>query len=85
MNALGERGHLVYCRTGDLSFFVDPGATRVEATGGDAVAFKNPDNSIVTVLFNSGAQAADTIVALGATNVQVQVPSQGWATVYWKG
>jgi FkbM family methyltransferase len=25
LNALGERGHLIYCRTGDLAFFVDPG------------------------------------------------------------
>jgi FkbM family methyltransferase len=31
MNALGERGHLVYCRTGDLSFFVDPGDRAVGA------------------------------------------------------
>lgn len=68
-----------------LSYFVDSGATRIAATGGDAVAFKNPDGSLVAVLFNSGGQAADTTVALGATTVQVQVPAQGWATVYWKG
>ena len=68
-----------------LSFFVDPGATHLTTTGGDALAFKNPDGSIVTVVFNSANAAADTIVALGTTNVQVQVPAQGWATVYWKG
>jgi glucosylceramidase len=69
-----------------LSYFVDPGAVRVKTTGGDAVAFKNPDGSLVTVLFNSGASAATITVALGgATTVQAQVPAQGWATLYWKG
>jgi glucosylceramidase len=68
-----------------LSFFVDPGATRLSTTGGDALAFKNPDGSIVTVVFNSTTSAADTTVSLGTTTVQAQVPAQGWATVYWKG
>jgi glucosylceramidase len=68
-----------------LSYFVDPGADRVEATGGDAVAFKNPDGSLVAVVYNSGGQPAQTTIALGQTTVQVQVPGQGWATVNWKG
>ena len=69
-----------------LSYFVDPGAVRVETKGGDAVAFKNPNGSLVTVLFNSAAQASATTVALGGgTSVQVQIPAQGWATIYWKG
>ena len=69
-----------------LSYFVDPGAVRVKVTGGNAVAFKNPNGSLVTVLFNSTAAAATTTVALGGgTTVQAQVPAQGWATVYWKG
>jgi len=68
-----------------LSFFVDPGAVRVATTGGDAVAFKNPDGSLVTVLFNSGAAANTTVALGGGTTVQVQMPAQGWATIYWKG
>jgi len=69
-----------------LSYFVDPGAVRVAVTGGDAVAFKNPDGSLVTVVFNAAAQAATMKVALGGgTTVQVQVPAQGWATINWKG
>jgi glucosylceramidase len=69
-----------------FSYFVDPGAVRVSVTGGDAVAFKNPDGSLVTVLYNSAAQAATTTVAVGGgTTVQVQVPAQGWATIHWKG
>jgi glucosylceramidase len=67
-----------------LSFFVDPGATHLNTTGGDALAFKNPDQSVVTVLFNANAQTSDTIVALGDTKVQVQVPGYGFATIYWK-
>jgi len=64
----------------------DPGAVRVKTTGGNAVSFKNPDGSLVTVLFNSTASAATTTVALGGgTTVQAQVPAQGWATIYWKG
>jgi len=64
----------------------DPGAVRVKTTGGSAVSFKNPDGSLVTVLFNSTASAATTTVALGGgTTVQAQVPAQGWATIYWKG
>src|SRR5690606_26419616 len=37
-----------------LAQYVEPGAVRVEVQGGDALAFQNPDGSIVTVLFNSG-------------------------------
>jgi len=69
-----------------FSYFVDPGAVRVDVVGNNAVAFKNPDGSLVTVLFNSTAQAAMTTVALGGgTTVQVQVPAQGFATINWKG
>ena len=39
-----------------LSQFVAPGAKVVATNGGDAVAFKNPDGSIVAVLFNSWTQ-----------------------------
>ena len=67
-----------------LSYFVDPGAVRVGVTGGNAVAFKNPDGSLVTVLYSE--TAATTTVGLGGgTTVQVQIPAKGWATIYWKG
>jgi len=68
-----------------LSYFVDPAAVRVATTGGDAVAFKNPDGSLVAVLFNSGAAATTTVALGGGKTVQVQMPAQGWATIYWKG
>jgi glucosylceramidase len=36
------------------SQFVTPGAKVVGTSGGDAVAFKNPDGSIVAVMYNAG-------------------------------
>jgi glucosylceramidase len=64
-----------------LSYFVDPGATRIEATGGDALAFENPDGRLVAVVYNSATQAAAIRVAIGGSTYQVQVPGQGWATL----
>jgi glucosylceramidase len=68
-----------------LSYFVDPGATRVEATGGDALAFRNPDGSLIAIVFNSGNQNATIAVAMGGSTFQVQVPGQGWATLNFEG
>jgi len=66
-----------------FSQFVDPGAKVVTTTGGDAVAFKNPDGTIVAVIYNSGA-AKTSIVAVGSTKLQFAMPANGWATVNWK-
>ena len=52
----------------------------VATTGGDAVAFKNPDGTIVTVMYNSGAAATYT-VSVGGKLLQFNMPSNGWATV----
>jgi glucosylceramidase len=68
-----------------LSYFVDPEATRVDVTGGDAVAFKNPDGSLVAVVYNSANQATSTTVAMGTSTFTVQVPGRGWATLHFKG
>jgi glucosylceramidase len=67
-----------------ISYFVDPGAVRIGTQGGDALAFQNPDGSIITVVFNSGGQPATTSVAVGGTTVQFTVPGRGWATVNWE-
>jgi glucosylceramidase len=63
-----------------LSQFVDPGATRVATSGGDALAFKNPDGSLVAVIFNSGG-AKQSIVSIGGKLLQFDMPGNGWATV----
>jgi len=63
-----------------LSQFVEPGAKVVATTGGDALAFKNPNGKIVTVLYNSGA-AKTAIVSAGGKMVSFAMPAAGWATV----
>ena len=63
-----------------FSQFVTPGAQVVATSGGDAVAFKNRDGSIVTVMYNSGAAATYTL-AVGGKKLQFAMPANGWATV----
>jgi glucosylceramidase len=66
-----------------VSQFVAPGAKRVATTGSspDTVAFKNPDGSIVAVLYNSGSSAKTTTLAVGTTKLQFSIPANGFATV----
>ena len=66
-----------------LSQFVVPGATVVGTTGGDALAFKNPDGSIVLMAYNSGAEKSAT-VAIAGKKLQFTMPGAGWATVIAK-
>src|SRR5262249_27244133 len=63
-----------------FSQFVAPGAKVAATSGGDAVAFKNPDGSIVAVMFNSGSARTMTLAAAGK-RLQFAMPSNGWATV----
>jgi glucosylceramidase len=64
-----------------MSQYVVPGATVVGTSGGDALAWKNPDGSLVAVMFNSGAANASYVVAIGGKKYQFAMPSNGWATV----
>ena len=66
-----------------FSQFIAPGAKRVATTGSspDALAFKNPDGSIVTIMYNSGSSAKTTILAVGGAKLQFSVPANGFATV----
>lgn len=61
--------------------YVRPGAQVVSTSGGDAVGFKNPDGSIVAVMFNSGAANNAYVVSLGGKTLQFAMPGNGWATV----
>lgn len=63
-----------------LSQFVVPGAQVLGATGEDALAFKNPDGSIVTVLFNAG-NAKRLVVSMHERMLEFEAPSNGWATL----
>src|SRR6185369_16788453 len=64
-----------------ISQYAQPGATVVGTTGGDAVAFKNPDGSLVAVMFNSGAANSSYVIAIGGKKYSFAMPANGWATV----
>ena len=63
-----------------LSRFVAQGAKVVAASGGDALAFRNPDGSVVVVLYNAGSAKMTTVAAAGK-KLQFAMPGSGWATV----
>lgn len=63
-----------------VSQYVDPGAKVLGTSGADALAFKNPDGSVVTIVYNSGA-AKRLTVAVGEKRYQFEMPGGGWATV----
>jgi glucosylceramidase len=67
-----------------FSQYVVSGATVVGTSGGDAVAFKNPDGSIVAVMYNSGGANNNYIVKIGSKMLQFAMPGSGWATVKYK-
>lgn len=64
-----------------FSQYVAPQAKRIDATGGDAVAFKNPDGSLVAIMYNSGAANNNYVVSIGGKSFQFAMPGSGWATV----
>jgi len=63
-----------------LSQFVEPGAQVMGTSGNDAVAFKNPDGSLVAVMYASSAKS-DYVVSIGGKKLQFAMPGDGWATV----
>ncbi len=63
-----------------LSYYVDPGATRLAVTG-NALAFRNLDQSIVAVVHNPNNSPAPTTLAAGERTVQFDIPARGWASV----
>jgi len=65
-----------------FSQYVQANATRIEVKGSsDALAFLNPDGSIVTEVYNKGAAAAQTSAQVGGAIYQFTVPAHGWATL----
>jgi glucosylceramidase len=65
-----------------FSQFVDPGATVVGTSGGDAIAFKNTDGSVVAVMYSTSANN-NYVVSIGGKKLQFSMPA-GWATVKFK-
>lgn len=66
-----------------VSQYVDPGAKVVGTMGGDALAFKNPDGTVVAVMYNSGG-AKQAIVSIGGKKLQFNMAGNGWTTVNYK-
>jgi glucosylceramidase len=63
-----------------VSQYAQPGAQVVATSGGDAIAFKNPDGSEVVALYNSGG-ASTYIVQMKGQKLQFSMPGAGWATI----
>ena len=70
-----------YCVFRHFSQFVVPGAKWVATSGGDAVAFKNPDGTVVAVMYNSGSANNNYVVSIAGKKLQFSMPGNGWATV----
>ena len=69
-----------------FSAYIVPGATRIGTQGtNDALAFKNPDGSVIVEVYNKTSSAAATTVGVGSalsqTLYQFTVPAHGWATL----
>jgi glucosylceramidase len=66
-----------------LSRFVEPGARRVGTSGdADALAFRNSDGSISTVVYNSSDAAKEVTLEVRSDRLRFTTPAHGWATVY---
>jgi glucosylceramidase len=61
--------------------YTQVGASVVSTSGGDAIAFKNPDGSEVAVMYNSGSSSTYT-VSIKGSKYSFMMPSNGWATVF---
>ena len=64
-----------------VSQYVKPTAKVVATSGNtDAIAFKNPDGSVVAVMHSDAANASYSVQIKG-TRYQFSMPAMGWATV----
>jgi glucosylceramidase len=67
-----------------FSHFIARGAKRVKVTSTSlsALAFKNPDGSMVTVIRNADSSAKSLAIALGGASYRFTIPGNGFATVF---
>lgn len=64
-----------------IAQYVDSGATYLKPSG-NALAFKNLDGSIITVVYNENTSQAQTTISIsGGKSYKVTIPGQGWATL----
>jgi glucosylceramidase len=75
----------VYWLFRHLSQFVDEGAHRLTTDGtADALAFQNPDGSIVTIIHQPADTPLPVTLGMPSSTVAVTVPPHGWTTVIWQ-
>lgn len=63
-----------------LAQYVDQGAD-VLMINGDALAFQNPDGTVVVTVYNSEESAVSHTIDIDGTLLDFSVPERGWATV----
>jgi len=64
-----------------FSYYIAVGATRIETNSKEAVAFKNPDGSIVVQTYNKNDAAKKVTIGIGASLYEFDLPAHGWATL----
>jgi glucosylceramidase len=65
-----------------FSQYIDSGATRIGTTGSnDALAFMNPDGSIITEVYNKDSLSKKMTVSVKGSLYQFDLPAHGWATL----
>jgi glucosylceramidase len=71
-----------YCAK-HFSYYVQPGARRINTSGGTfttQVGFKNPDGSVVVVANNTATSATSASVCLGTSIMNVSMPAHSFDT-----
>src|SRR3954453_9929168 len=63
------------------SQYVQEGAKVVSGSNDSFLAFKNPDGSVVAVVYNLGAANANYVVQIKGGKYQFGMRGTGWATV----
>jgi hypothetical protein len=64
-----------------FSQYIDSGATRLGTTGDtNALAFVNPDGSIITQVYNKNDAAKTMTVSVTGSLYQFEIPAHAWAT-----
>jgi glucosylceramidase len=61
--------------------YAQVGAKVVSASSDTFLAFKNPDASVVAVIYNSGGANANYVVQIKGTKYTFSMPGAAWATV----
>jgi glucosylceramidase len=65
-----------------FSRYIAAGATRINVSGSnDALAFENPDGTVVTEVYNKDSSDKTVTVGIGSALHRFDVPAHGWATL----